>query len=456
MPLQIALISDQHLDSCPSQWRQFKTIAELFNDTTANVVILSLAQNAIEQALTLLRQDRRYQFSLIYTLKPQANPLPLADGPLPADSATIEENHTKLMQRLSSFNRGRHPERLEECIMAWLWTRPGAKISAQRDSKLANAYFYPLIRVFANNESVNEQLWLRLLAEQGLLASTDLVDRIRLCASCNSSRLNYVDVCPQCKDLDIAKEPALHCFTCGHVAPQESFLKDGLMMCPNCLARLRHIGSDYDRPLENQSCRACRTSFIDAEVLVRCLDCDHAQSPDELRVREIRNYTMTEKARLRCRQGLTEDISREYFGRLNLIGLNDFTYLLDWQLQQARRYSDFPECSLIALQFYGLENALMTLEGQAALDNLVERIKEMIRDTDRCSRVREDQLWFLLPHTDYAGAKILGQRLADLLLLLERDDNGVNAKVAVFTLPGDLLDEENAVLLMARLASEVG
>ena len=98
----------------------------------------------------------------------------------------------------------------------------------------------------------------------------------------------------------------------------------------------------------------------------------------------------------------------------------------------------------------------MTSEGQAALDNLVERIKEMIRGTDRCSRVREDQLWFLLPHTDYAGAKILGQRLADLLLLLERDDNGVNAKVAVFTLPGDLLDEENAVLLMARLASEVG
>ncbi|WP_022966919.1 TackOD1 domain-containing metal-binding protein [Denitrificimonas caeni] len=456
MSFQIALISEQPLDSCPSEWRQFNSIAELLNDTSANVVILSLAENVCEQALIMLRQDHRYQFTLIYTLKSQAKPLTLSDGALPTDIATIQKDHATLMQRLAGFNRGRHPEQLEECVMAWLWTRPGASISAQRDTKSAQIYFYPLIHAFANNEPVNQLLWLRLLTEQGLLVSTDLVDRIRLCASCNSSRLNYVDVCPQCKDLDIAKEPALHCFTCGHVAPQESFLKDGLMMCPNCLTRLRHIGSDYDRPLENQSCRACRTSFIDADVHVRCLDCDHAQSPDELRVREIRHYTMTEKARLRCRQGFTEDISREYFNRLNLIGLNDFTYLLDWQLQQARRYPGFPECSLIALQFNGLENALTTPEGQAALDNLVERIKETIRDTDRCSRTREDQLWLLLPHTDYQGAKILGQRLAELLLLLEGDDNSVNSKVAVFTLPGDLLAEENAALLMGRLASEVG
>ncbi len=174
------------------------------------------------------------------------------------------------MKRLATFNRGRHPERLEERVMAWLWTRPHASITAQRDTSLADVYGYPLLEVFAGDEPVNQTLWLRLMSEQGLLVSGELIDRIRLCTKCNSARLNYVDVCPECRDLDIAKEPALHCFTCGHVAPQDEFLKDGLMLCPNCLTRLRHIGSDYDRPMENLSCRACNVSFIDSLVHARC------------------------------------------------------------------------------------------------------------------------------------------------------------------------------------------
>nr|WP_309294963.1 hypothetical protein [Aeromonas caviae] len=28
-----------------------------------------------------------------------------------------------------------------------------------------------------------------------------------------------------------------------------------MLLCPNCFSRLRHIGSDYDRPLENYRCR---------------------------------------------------------------------------------------------------------------------------------------------------------------------------------------------------------
>ncbi len=340
--------------------------------------------------------------------------------------------------------------------MAWLWTRPQSVIAAQRDTSLAYVYNYPLLEVFAEDEPINQTLWLRLMSEQDLLVSGELVDRIRLCSKCNSARLNYVDVCPECRDLDIAKEPALHCFTCGHVAPQDEFLKDGLMLCPNCLTRLRHIGSDYDRPMENLSCRACNVSFIDSLVQARCLDCNHSQEPDELRVREIRSYSMTEKARLRCRQGLSQDVSSEYFERLSLINLNDFISFLDWQIQQATRYPNFSECSLLALHFDGLERALSTPEGQASLDTLIERIKQVIRDTDRCSRSREDLLWFLLPHTDGKGVKVLEQRLAELTQLLATVDGSVQLKVAAITLPEGLLAEENAQLLMGRLTGEIG
>ncbi len=186
------------------------------------------------------------------------------------------------------------------------------------------------------------------------------------------------------------------------------------------------------------------------------LDCNHSQEPDQLRVREIRNYSMTEKARLRCRQGFSQDVSSEYFGRLNLINLNEFTSFLDWQIQQATRYPNFPECSLLALYFDGLERVLSTPEGQAALDTLIERIKQTIRDTDRCSRSREDLLWCLLPHTDSKGVKVLQQRLSGLATLLDTIDGSVDLKMAAITLPDNLLAEENAQLLMGRLTGEIG
>lgn len=452
---QIALIAEKPNDTVPNSWSQFQSISDLQNDTAVDVVVLNLSEKKIGRALTTLRKDSRYRLSLIYTLNQQGGPQLLGDGSLPPSADAIDKEYAQLNKRLAVFNRGRSPERFEERVMAWLWTRPYASITAQRDTSLAHVYGYPLLEVFADEEPVNQPLWLRLMSEQGLLASGELIDRIRLCSKCNSARLNYVDVCPECRDLDIAKEPALHCFTCGHVAPQDEFLKEGLMLCPNCLTRLRHIGSDYDRPMENLSCRACNVSFIDSLVQARCLDCNHSQGPDELRVREVRSYSMTEKARLRCRQGFSQDVSNEYFGRLNLINLNDFTSFLDWQIQQATRYPNFPECSLLALHFDGLERVLSTPEGQAALDTFIERIKQTIRDTDRCSRSREDLLWFLLPYTDRKGVRVLEQRLSGLGQLLDMAGGSVDLKIVAITLPENLLAEENAQLLMGRLTGEI-
>lgn len=227
------------------------------------------------------------------------------------------------------------------------------------------------------------------------------------------------------------------------------------MLCPNCLTRLRHIGTDYDRPMESLSCRACNVSFIDSLVHARCLDCNHSQQPDELRVREIRNYSMTERARLRCRQGFSEELSGEYFSRLNLVSLNEFTNLLDWQIQQASRYPNFAKCSLLALQFDGLEHVLNTPEGQASLDTLMERIDQTIRDTDRCSRSREDLLWCLLPYTGRKDVKKLEQRLVELAKLLVSGDASVELKTVTTTLPDDLVSDESAQLLMARLTGEI-
>ncbi|MFD2883408.1 hypothetical protein ACFS4T_13870 [Pseudomonas lini] len=122
-------------------------------------------------------------------------------------------------------------------------------------------YRYPLLEALADAEQVNPFVWLSLMVQHDWLEEGVLVDRVRLCSDCGSGRLNYIDVCAECQAMDISRQPSLHCFTCGHVGHQESFLKDGLLLCPNCLNRLRHIGSDYDRPLENYRCRSCQAFF---------------------------------------------------------------------------------------------------------------------------------------------------------------------------------------------------
>jgi len=363
--------------------------------------------------------------------------------------------HTRLQARLSTFNRGVPPSTLEELVLAWLWTRPQAELAPLRSTGQSQIYEYPLLTAFADQERVNEPLWLRLMEEQGLLVPGSLLDRIRLCNQCNSGHLNYVDVCPVCTALDISKQPALHCFTCGHVAAQEQFLKDGMLLCPNCLSKLRHIGSDYDRPLESQSCHACRTSFVDANVQAKCLDCGHAQQPDELRIRQLYSYVLTEKGRMRCRQGLDDTHVGDYFQRLGLVSEDGFSQLLEWQLQQSQRYSKTPPCSVLGLHLEGLEHLLDSPAGQATLDSLIERIEQTIRETDRCSRTRENLLWFLLPHTDRAGAAVLAKRMQDLTGLLSAYGSSVNLRITTSTLPHDLVKEETAALMLARLTSEL-
>lgn len=453
---KIALVCNRPADNLPATWNQYASIAQLLNTEGAtDILILDQPASDLHANLMQLRTDARYRLSPVYIRGTAGSEHPLADGPLPDSSADLDRAHAQITSRLATFNRGVPPATLDEYVLAWLWTRPQAELVPQRNGSLPHIYEYPLLTALGGQEKINQTLWLRLMEEQGLLSPGPLTDRIRLCNQCNSGHINYVDVCPSCSELDISKQPALHCFTCGHVAPQEHFLKDGLLLCPNCLSKLRHIGSDYDRPLENQTCNRCRNSFVDASVQARCLDCGHTQQPEELRIRQIHSYRLTEKARLRCRQGLSVMQSGDYFSRLGLVSHDSFIHLLEWQLQQSQRYKQAPACSVLGLRLDGLEHLLDTPAGQATLDSLVERIEQAIRDTDRCSHSREDLLWFLLPHTDRNGATVLARRMQGLADLLATHDKAVQIRVVACTLPHDLVQDETAPLLLARLTDGV-
>lgn len=455
----LACLSPEPLaQSLPLEASHFDSTESLLaSDTLFDVLVLDLPGREQLTALQELRAHPDYQLRLLYS-RHELTPIAaasLGDGTLPLQAQAIVEQHRSLNRRLADFNQGRPPATLEQRALAWLWTRRNSSLAAVKDPATPQLYRQPLLEAFAAG---HEDVWftLQLLKEKNYLEPLRLLDRIRCCRSCSSARLNYVDVCPECRVIDIERQPSLHCFTCGHVAAQERFHKDNMLLCPNCLTRLRHIGSDYDRPMENFRCLACDAFFIDALVEARCLDCDTSHQPGDLKVREIRAYGLSETGRLKCRQGLDSESFAENFGVLNLVRTTTFYNLLNWQLQQIRRYGT-PASSVMLLSFTNLNAVLTQMEQRRAMslvDSMVERIRDTLRETDRCCRISEDDLVMLLSHTDKAGAAALSERLAGLAELLPSEDYDLGLRVSTFSLPDDMIAEEDAALLVTRLVGE--
>jgi len=430
-----------------------------------DVVVLDGPAEAMGEAALHLRSDRRYHLEIVYISRPGDTwCAALTDGEIPGDGTAIESAWQQWHERKLLFNRGQTPEQLDHTLLCWLWLRPGSTIKQVRAPGDRHIYRYPLVDAIASDQGLSSYGWLQQKRQENLLDAADLIDRIRQCTACSSSRLNYVDVCPECHSIDIVRQPSLHCFVCGHVAPQQDFLKGDALVCPNCLSQLRHIGSDYDRPMENYRCRSCAAFFVDADVDVHCIDCSKVNRPDELRVREIHSFKLSEAGALACRQGLKNngDMNR-YFRQLKLMDRGAFIEALNWQMAIAKRYGKAGNTdaisSLLGVRIENIQQVFATVgeaRAGAMLEGLVERLQQIIRDTDRCTRGREDTLWLLLPHTPANGLDRVRERLVEGLKTINSDGRAeLNLRFVGCVFPEQIQNEEDGALILARLAGDL-
>lgn len=460
LTIRVAVIGPAHLriQDFGVQWHV--SVASLLASDQCDVVLLDLSGSQAGQALRELRREPNYRYLLIYCRQDQdAWCEALGDGEAPIDHDGLVTAWTLWQARYGQLDKWRFDEYFDTRVLAWLWLRLNRQVRAVRNSELPQHYEYPLLDVLAGGDRINSFVWLRLMSDQGWLEERNLVDRLRLCAQCGSGRLNYIDVCPECQSIAIARQPALHCFVCGHVSAQENFLKDGVLLCPNCLSHLRHIGTDYDRPIENYRCRDCQAFFVDATVQARCMDCGVMHVTDALRVYEVRDYGLTAAGRLRCREGFeSSSSSEERLNRLGLLGVRSFHHSLDWMMEMQRRYRQ-PVFSLLGLRFVHLSQAVARLgeqRGRALVDTLIERLFESMLETDRYTRVNEECLWLLLPQVDaddLARVKRRLEKLSDLFVASQARE--IELRMVDFTAPQDLLEHEDSELLMARLMDEL-
>ncbi len=332
---------------------------------------------------------------------------------------------------------------LEERVLHFLYLRDGARLQPLCDRHSRLLYRYPLVEALGANEDQAAQLVQSLQRRRWLEADAP-IDRTRHCRQCSGAHPHYFDVCPHCRSIQIERAMALHCFTCGHVAPQADFQQESALVCPQCHARLRHIGVDYDRPLVQYACADCHHVFIETSVLTRCLDCDAVAAPDALDVRVVAPLRLAARARAMLRQNLQDDLDSDPLTS-GYVPIGQFRRMLDWVLA-AGRSARSQTFTLVRVATELVDQRPPVLDGehrQRIVDELAGRIRELLDDADLCARDAHEHLWLLLPRGD---ATALVREIQQLV----REGSPVRVHVSARRLPDERRPAMPAAQLMAQ------
>lgn len=376
---------------------------------------------------------------------------PWADGAGTfADTLAAGERALAARRSLKLDASGLH---FDERVLYFLYQRENAEIQPFCDRNSAQLYRYPVIESLAR-EGDDVATCLTTLTRRNLLEPAELRDRTRHCRACASAHMHYLDVCPHCSSIHIHKAPSLHCFTCGHVAPEKDFHDDGNLACPKCSTALRHIGVDYDRPLTQYACGSCHHVFVETSVVARCLDCGTTAEPNSLDVREIATLRLSAHGRAALRAGQI----RETFAALdtaNYVEPAYFRRMLDWALATHARHKEMH----FALMLVEFQNAAEVIEKMGAarvflmLDEFARRLHELLRTSDLTTRTQEERLWLMLPFSHPEG---LTARLQKVLQQQAEThgDAALRVRIRYLKVPQDLLAHDSASQLMGRLQNE--
>ncbi|WP_457596122.1 TackOD1 domain-containing metal-binding protein [Hydrogenimonas sp.] len=411
-------------------------------------------EKEVVQALQTLRSDPLYAFVPIFVDEEiEGYGAFLHDG--------VVSDYESLLRRAKPMHRRGEGLRMEELrkttalrLLTYLYLRPGSELLAYRHWDNEWIDTYPVAEAL-NDHEVETLDVLEILVRRKLVERNRLLDRLRLCPHCERPHHNFVDVCPEDGTIDIRKTDFIHCFTCGYVGPEEEFYRDGIFVCPNCKTQLRHIGSDYDRPLESYVC-ANGHKFVEPDVVAECLHCGATNDPEDLVVREVYAYALTPEGALAVRAG---ELSNLYaiLDTTNYSHPDYFNAMLDWLLKLQRR-DESERFSVLAIRFLNIAE-LVDVLGRAKvaefMDEFASRMRELLRSTDVMTRTDETDIFILLPKTPRGGCETVLKRLEKLKRLIAFKERHIDFSLACVAVEAGGPRYEEAKYLLAELLAEL-
>jgi hypothetical protein len=423
----IAAVTGDHARSQPLDgWyasRAFRDPLHLVDSGFAPEAVLVAPNDPAQAAswLETLRRDAHLGLKpLFLTRSFGATADELSDGAA-ANGDAIVRAAAEINRREASVKR-RDAMTPDDRLLIFLHLRPERLLSPVTDWRNVRVCGYPLADAFCENGAEDGFQLIDRLRRRGLIENISLLERIHACAKCGAGHLLFIERCPQCGGIDIAEQTFLHCYACGHVATQDEYLRKDGLSCPQCLARLRHIGVDYDRALETLSCRSCAGRFTEPEVKARCLQCQTDAAADALVERRFYGLKLTAAGELAARTGQVGDLFK-LMDEFSHAHPEYFVQTLDWLIDVSRRHREV-QFGLACLRFSNVHTLAASLPDHRLaqmFDALAQRLRALIRTTDLFMREDDTHCWLLLPQTTPSGMKVLLGRIAALSESSEED-----------------------------------
>lgn len=429
-------------------WYASRTFADpqdlIASEFAPEAVVLAPSEPAQAASwLQSLRRDARLGLKPLLLTRPSGPAAAeLSDG-IAADGDAVLRAAMEMKQRNASV-RPRDAMTADDRLLTFLYLRPERLLSPVTDWRNERICRYPLADAFCENGGEEGFLLIDRLRRRGLLADTGLLERIHACGKCGADHLLFIERCPQCGGIDIAEQTFLHCYACGHVGTQDEYLRKDGLSCPQCLARLRHIGVDYDRALETLSCKSCAGRFTEPDVRARCLHCQTVAAADALVERRFHGLELTAAGELAARTGQIGDLFK-LMDEFSQAHPEYFIQTLGWLIDVARRHREV-QFGLACLRFSNVHVLAARLPRHRLaqmFDALAQRLRELIRTTDLFMREDDTHSWLLLPQTTPAGMKVLLGRIAALSESSTQED-GLRIEIAVSALSSSEAGEQTA------------
>lgn len=358
---------------------------------------------------------------------------PLGHGPLRiltkplTTNALLRSVERLLLSALSRRAAVPTPTELLPFVRARLHAgKPRIEPHLDADSDAESAVVYPDV-IEAFGLGVNAPALLEWLVEAGA-AERRIVHRLRACARCAGTRIDYGEACVRCASVDFSRETVIHHFACAAVEVASRFQRDDQLVCPKCHERLRQIGLDYEKPADHCHCHSCGLIAPTTQVVARCWSCHHACAPEATIERLVYGYELLNAAEsvLEPRDAIHD--LRHHHG---LSPRSLFLYEAEREFSRFQRHHQ--EFTILMARLHGSAGGRETDPVGTAerMAHLEKALTGRLRNLDIACAWEEGTVALLLPATGSAGGGIVADRIEAAFTTIAREmDNAMTIVVA--------------------------
>ncbi|MDF1678303.1 MAG: hypothetical protein P1U32_06370 [Legionellaceae bacterium] len=451
------LLSRRKLDALDERLRQVETIEQL-PDAGCLLVIFDFDDGIHPDAVMQLRQNPTYRYTAFYAWGtiPDAYAL-LLDGVF-EERAYGEAKQIRERIDTCEKNDGTHVERqdINVFICRFLFARKNRQLLPKMTCQNPYGFTYPLVEALSLEGTANDHWYvLNGLVKREYLEPVEAVSELQVCPKCEGGLLNFKNCCPNCDSVDLHIEPFVHCFTCGNIGPVKEFLRHQELVCARCQTVLKHIGIDYDKPLEDKICEKCQHRFFEPNTLCMCLVCNDMGKPEGLNTRRLSAFQLTQKGAEFAKNQL-QKLALDLGAFFELINFNLWELIVQWQVRVSQRHAEieFVAGVIFVENINDLIEEIGFLKTEQQLVLFYENARSLFRKTDLIS-VEDDKLFCLLTMTNLDHIQVIQERIEHFDKNASPDDPTLRIKFGFLSSTEILESELDKDLLVNEMLNRV-